>query len=115
MPATCRATKRNGDPCRSTAVLASRFCTAHDEAYREARSEQSAKGRRHKPNCERAARNLPDDLRGVGERLLYAMQDLIDGKLDPKTATALASLANAHQGVFEIGTLSAKLDAIAER
>jgi hypothetical protein len=115
MRATCRATKRNGDPCRSTAVLASGFCTAHDEAYRESRSEQSAKGGRHKSNRERAARNLPDDLRGVGERLLNAMQDLIDGKLDPKKATALASLANAYRGVFETGTLSAKLDAIDER
>lgn len=112
---TCKSTKRNGDPCRATALLPSGYCLSHDPTYREQKSANSAKGGRHKSNRERAARNLPDDLRGVGERLLNAMQDLIDGKLDPKTATALASLANAYRGVFETGTLSAKLDSIDER
>jgi hypothetical protein len=115
MRATCQSTKRNGDPCGATAVLSSGFCTAHDPAYREQRAAQSAKGGRHKSNAERAAKSLPEDLKDVGAMLLQAMHDVRDGRLDTKIASSLASLANAYRGIFEVGTIDAKLAEIEAR
>ena len=74
-----------------------------------------AMGGSARSNANRASKALPDDLRDVGRMLLDAMQDVRDGKLDPRTASALASLSNAYRGIFETGTLDAKLAAINAR
>jgi hypothetical protein len=103
----CQGTKRNGQPCNATAVLPSGFCTAHDPSYREQRAAQSAKGGRHKSNKERAARNLPDDMRSLGAKLLDAFDRVYRGDMDGKTAAALSSLATAYIRVWEAGRVSA--------
>lgn len=108
----CQAITRKGTKCAATAVLESGFCTAHDPAYREQRAAQSALGGRRKSNKERAARNLPDDMRALGAKLLDAFDRVYRGEMDGKQAAALSTLATAYVRVWEAGRVSATLQDI---
>jgi len=110
MRTTCNGTKRNGDPCAATAVLASGFCTAHDPAYRERRAEQAAKGGRNKSTRERAGKNLPDDMKRLGARLLTAFDDVYEVRMPARTAAALSTIATAYCRVWEAGRVATTLN-----
>jgi len=111
----CTATTKAGNPCQAPATSPDGLCLAHDPARSELMRLGQAMGGSARSNANRASKALPDDLRDVGRMLLDAMQDVRDGKLDPRTASALASLSNAYRGIFETGTLDAKLAAINAR
>ena len=110
----CTSETKTGKQCRAPAV-ADGLCLSHHPDYRDRLRLGQSRGGAARSNANRAARLLPDDLKGVGAMLLQAMRDVRDGSLDPKQASALASLANAYRGVFEVGTLDAKLADIDER
>lgn len=113
---TCTATTKAGMPCRAPATSADgRLCLVHDPDRRDQLKIAQAQGGSARSNANRASRRLPDDLKDVGAMLLTAMRDVRDGKLDPRTASALASLSNAYRGIFETGTLDQKLADIDSR
>lgn len=89
--------------------MASGFCSAHDESYSEQKATNSAKGGRHRSNRERAFRNLSDDMKALGAKLLDAFDAVYAGRMDGRTAAALSSLASAYVRVWEAGRVSATL------
>ena len=77
----CKGLRRDGQPCRSSIVLASGFCTSHDPNRPPMRS-----------------RNNPVDdpsLSTVFKHLERAVGDVKAGRMNPEAALALASLAQA--------------------
>lgn len=66
-------------------------------------------GGRHKATRSRVARNLPDDMRALGAKLLDAFDAVYAGKMDGKTAAALSSLATAYVRVWEAGVTATTL------
>lgn len=112
----CTATTKKGLPCRGPATSADGLrCLAHDPERSDQMKIAQAQGGSARSNANRAAKSLPDDLKDVAQMLLAAMRDVRDGKLDPKVASALASLSNAYRGIFEVGQVDAKLAEIDAR
>jgi len=77
----CIGTRRDGLPCRSSIVLNSGFCSAHDPNRPKAR-----------------VRTVPVEdpsLASVFRHLERAVSDVRAGRMDPDTAIALAELARA--------------------
>ncbi len=77
--------------------------------------EGQLKGGRHKSNRIRAEKNLPDDMRALGARLLDAFDAVYSGAMEPKTAGAIATLATAYVRVWEAGkvaTMVTEIDAM---
>jgi len=78
---SCIGTRRDGLPCRSSIVLNSGFCSAHDPNRPKAR-----------------VRTVPvtdPSLAAVFRHLERAVGDVRAGRMDPDTAIALAGLAQA--------------------
>lgn len=111
----CQATTKDGKPCSARVRTGRPYCAWHDPEIVAERAEWTRKGGEGRSNANRAAKALPDDLKDVGQMLLTAMRDVRDGKLDPKVASALASLSNAYRGIFEVGQVDAKLSEIDAR
>lgn len=100
MQRTCKAQTNAGRPCRSWAVGASGYCTMHDPARREANRRTQRAGGVSRSASRRAARQwaaagesvapaaLPAILRG-------AIVAVLDGRLEPSQAQAVAALAKA--------------------
>src|SRR5438128_1357497 len=104
MTKTCKATRTNGQPCQAPAGEDG-YCFGHSPRLAEARRAGSSRGGRHKRTEARAARMMPEVLRPVLYKLLHGMQDVDAGRMDPRVATALASLALAVVKVYQVGVL----------
>ncbi len=111
---TCTATRKDGSPC-TVRALASGYCTFHDPALRETTREARRAGGRNSSNAARAAKRIPRDLGDLSRRLFEALDEVHRGDLDPKRATAMASLAGAAIRVHEVAELELRLAALEER
>jgi hypothetical protein len=100
MEAQCQAITQGGQRCRGKA-RPSGFCFSHDPALAQARQEGSARGGKNKTTEARAARLVPDTLRPVLFKVLQAMQDVSTGRMEPRVASALASLASVVVRIHE--------------
>lgn len=89
-PKRCPAIKKNGQPCKAKAGT-SGFCIAHDPQAKEWRR----KGGLASSRSRRAEKLLPARLRPVVDLLDQALREVHSGALDPRVATAMASLAGA--------------------
>jgi len=103
----CQATRKDGTPCRGTAT-ASGYCFAHDPASAEHR----AKGGRNRSNAARSLRMLPERLRPIADKLAAALDEVHQGTLDPRQASAMASLAGALVRVVQAGELEERVRAL---
>src|SRR5262249_19117049 len=103
----CRATRANGEPCRGRA-LASGLCFAHDPAM----NRNQSKGGRNRSNAARSYKHLPGHLRPVADILAGALHEVHTGALDPRAASAMASLASALVRVVTAGEYEDRLRAI---
>jgi hypothetical protein len=108
----CRATRKDGSPCRSEIVLASGYCPMHDPARREQVAAARAKGGQQKATAARAAKLVPVVLRPVLDGLLEVFEEVKAGQRDPRTATALATIAGAIVEVYQVGTLEERVTAL---
>ena len=118
----CRATKRDGQPCRSVVVLMSGYCPRHDPARRDEAHAASVAGGRGRGRIARVERLVPGTLRPVLNTLLDALGQTHRGELDPKIATALAALVGGIVRVYQsasveeqIAALEAQIAAITRR
>lgn len=105
--ARCKATRKDGQPCRGMAIFDG-FCIGHAAQSRAWR----AKGGR---NCSKQARLdalLPARLRPVVDLLEKALHEVYEGALGPKQASAMASLAGALVKVIEAGSFEERLRAL---
>jgi Family of unknown function (DUF5763) len=105
----CKALRKDGTPCQGTA-RASGYCWAHDPALAEQRRAGAARGGKNKAKIARLERMMPQDLIPVFTALKASLYQVYKGSLDPRQATAMASLATAMCRVLEVGELTARLD-----
>ena len=108
----CTASRKDGTPCRSRALPNSAYCWGHDPALAEQRREKSAKGGANKATVSRLGKRMPASLRPVLDTLYGALTGLEDGTTDPKTATAMASVAGAIMRLYEGSELEGRLAAL---
>ena len=108
MQMKCTATKRNGAACQGRPVLESQFCVAHHEDAAIWRSQ----GGKAKSNIERAYSRFPEGLRPVVDGLLQAFEQTHKEELNPRAATAMASVASSLIRVAEYALVTERLEAI---
>ena len=106
----CVSTRRDGAPCTAQAG-ASGYCIGHDPGALEARR----KGGHATSLAERAAKLLPARLQPVVSILEGALGEVHRGELDPRAASAMASLAGALVRAITAGELEERLRALEAR
>ncbi len=100
----CPAVRKDGRPCTAS-TGSSGFCIGHDPSAQEARR----KGGLATSKAARAGKLLPARLRPVADLLEKALEEVHEGQLDPRVATAMASLAGALVKVFQAGEMEERL------
>ena len=108
----CRATRRDGQRCRSTIVLPSGFCPMHDPARQGEVRAARGRGGRNKARTARLDKLVPATLRPMIGTLLDALDEVHAGDLDPKAAAAMAALAGAITRAYTTGVLEERLQAL---
>ncbi len=111
MDTHCQATTKDRQPCRGVA-RPSGFCFAHDPDLQQARHDGAARGGQGKSTTARLARLIPSSLRPTLETLFTALDEVHDGTLDPRQASAMASLASAIGRLYETASIEQRLEAI---
>ncbi len=108
----CKATRANGERCKSPAVRSSGYCWAHDPGGADARQEARREGGRAKSRARRLDKLVPTTLRPTLGLLLDALEEVHGGTLQPNRATAMAALASAAIRVYEVAEIEQRLDAL---
>ena len=106
----CVSTRQDGAPCTAQAGT-SGYCIGHDPGALEARR----KGGHGKSRAERAAKLLPARLQPMVSLLEDALGEVHRGELDPRAASAMASLAGALVRTITAGELEERLRALEDR
>ena len=96
MPKTpCKALRKDGKPCQGQGLPEfDGYCIAHVPAH--VASEWRSRGGKASSNAARADKRMPERLRATNEKLSRAMDDLIEGKLEPAALTALYRAARVQ-------------------
>lgn len=100
----CKAGSKEGRECGGH-PRESGFCFAHDPSLESTRESARVKGGENSSRAVRLEKLMPRRLRPLFDLLERAMQELYEGKLEPRRATAMASLAGAMVKVLEAGEL----------
>src|SRR5438105_11981248 len=110
----CKATRRDGGSCMSGASP-SGYCFFHDPALAEARRAASRRGGQGASHVVRFQKKAPQDLRDMLDQLMQALAETYGGQLEPRVATAMATLCSAIIRVYELGELAVRVQALEER
>ena len=110
IPKRCGSTRRDGAPCTAQPGP-SGYCIGHNPGAQEARR----KGGHGKSRAERARKLLPARLRPVAAMLEDALGQVFRGELDPRVATAMASLSGALVRVTTAGEIEERLRTLEEK
>ncbi len=105
----CRGIRKDGRPCRMMALPDSDRCFAHDPRQAEARQQARQKGGRNRSSAVRLRGLMPPRLAPIFDQLEAALTEVHDGTLDPKAATAMASLARALVAVLQVGEMEDRM------
>ncbi len=89
----CNAIRRDGRRCTSPVVLSSGFCFAHDPARRDDAIAGRRAGGRGRSTVARRRRQLSPRAAAICDRLEPLLDELRRGEIDPRVATAMASVA----------------------
>ena len=111
----CRGTNRDGSPCSAQPQRGRPWCVWHDPQLVERRAEWSRRGGHGKSNKARARKGLAGEAMSMRELhglLSKAARDLVDGKLDPGPANALANIARSLEAVARTAELEAKVSGL---
>jgi len=110
VPQRCVSTRRDEALCTAHPG-ASGYCIGHDPGALEARR----KGGHATSRAERAGKLLPARLQPVVSLLEDALSEVHRGELDPRSASAMASLAGALVRTITAGELEERLRALEDR
>ena len=110
----CNATRRDGQPCVA-AAQPSGYCFFHDPALADARTAARQRGGRGKSHVARFQKKAPQELRDVLDQLMQALEETYGGQLEPRVATAMATLCGAIVRIYELGELAVRVQALEER
>jgi hypothetical protein len=114
-PTSCTAMRRDGSPCHATALPGRPHCWAHDPENRDRARAAREAGGRGRSRVARAQKHVPTDLRRLVGKLTTAIEEVHAGRLEPRRAQAMASLAGALIRVYETGEMEARLDDLETR
>lgn len=106
----CPAVRRDGQPCRARPGT-DEFCIGHTPSAAEARR----KGGLATSKAARASKLMPSRLRPVAALLENALEEVYSGSLEPRKATAMASIAGALVRVMTSGELEERVRALEGR
>ena len=106
----CAAPRKDGERCTARAGPDG-FCIGHSPQAQEARR----KGGRNKANVARLGRLIPPRLVPVFDLLEKALGEVHTGTLEPRVASAMASLAGAMVRVITAGEMEARLRDLEQR
>ena len=98
----CSAPTKTGKPCHGRPAE-SGYCFAHDPATKDKREAARVKGGENSSRAARLEKLLPSRLRPTFDRLEAAMKEVHEGRLDPRQATAMASVAGAMVKIIKAG------------
>jgi len=110
----CKASSADGKPCRAKAIRGD-YCFAHSPELADKRKEARKLGGENKSKRNRLVKMMPSRLGSVLEKLEKAMDEVHDGKLDPKAATALSVLSNTIIRVWEAGECTQRIEALEKK
>ena len=110
----CKATRRDGSPCRAPAVGEDGYCFMHSPRRQAELAGVRAAGGKAKSQTRRLDRLVPATLKPVLAALLGALDEVHDGQLAPAQAQAMASLASAAVKVYQVGALEERLAILEE-
>ena len=113
-PKRCLALRKDGQPCTAIAVR-DNYCFGHAPDLEAKRREARRRGGANTSRVARAKRLLPARLRPVAELLEKALGEVHDGNLDPRVASAMASLAGALVRVVSSGELEERVRQLEEQ
>jgi len=88
---------------------------AHDPALAEKRQEARRRGGQASARAARLGKLVPPRLMAVYDTLELALGEVYRGEIDPRVATAMASLAGAMVRVLTSGELEQRVRALEER
>ncbi len=114
-PKRCAGTRRDGTPCAAGVMGPGVWCYAHDPGRATERDRARRKGGTNSATRARLDRLLPATLRPMIGNLLDALDEVHAGTLDPKQATAMASLAGAITRAYGVGVLEERVQALEEQ
>ena len=106
----CTSLRRNGSPCTAKAGPTG-YCIGHAPGAQDARR----KGGHAASRAERAGKLLPARLQPMVSLLEDALGEVHRGELDPRAASAMASLAGALVRAMTAGELEERLRALEDR
>ncbi len=105
----CTAIRSNGERCKGQPLAGGERCFIHDPDTQERVDEARRLGGKNKSTAARAAKNLPRELRGLAAKLIDAIDEVHEGKLDHKRLTAMAAGASAVVKLYEVGELAVEV------
>ena len=108
----CKALRRDGGPCRASAILPSGYCVMHDPERQEEAAGVRAAGGKAKSRARRLDRLVPASLKPTLALVLAAVEEAYDGSLPPARANAVATLAGAAVRLYQVGALEERLAAL---
>ncbi len=109
--AKCRGVRADGRPCEAAILVSDHWCFAHHPDLATQRAEARERGGANSSNVSRLRRHLrPSALGPVFNRLEAALAQVHDGDLAPARAAAMATVARALIGVWEITELEQRIE-----
>jgi hypothetical protein len=105
----CTATRADGQPCRAPALPGSGYCLNHDPNRAAERQAARERGGRNRADAVRLGKLVPPRLLPIYGLLEAALREVHDGTLDPRAATAMASLGRALVAVLTAGELEGRV------
>lgn len=111
----CRAVTKTGAPCTVKAANGTGYCVFHDPGRATQRKDWQRRGAQGSRKAVRAAKRMPDDMRGVSETILRAIGDVESGELLPAQAQAIATLARAYSDIWQASELLVRLEELEAR
>jgi len=113
-PKRCTGQRKDGMACGAAVMGTGTLCYAHDPARATERDQARRKGGTNSATRARLDRLLPATLRPMIGSLLDALDEVHAGTLDPRQASAMASLAGAITKAYGVGVLEERLTALEE-
>ncbi len=111
-PNHCRGTRRDGLPCTAPVTSTSGYCFAHDPERAQDRDDARRRGGQNRAGAARLRGLVPPRLLDTYDRLEKALEEVHTGTLEPRQASAMASLAGAMVKVMTAGELEERVRAL---
>lgn len=109
----CKATRKDGHPCHAPAIRDG-LCFGHSPALAEKASQARITGGKNRAKSERLRRLVPPRLIPLFDKLENALDEVHDGELEPRIASAMAALAGAMVRVLTSGELEERVRKLEE-